>query len=1761
MPGIQSPKIDSSRLLLTASIAVSTQAMASTDVDNFRVLGGALAGSNGFASSPQLQEILRHHPEWGWLPSYKIESLSKTPYTFADRAYEAISGEIMPLLTIVALHSLSTTAGLQFHQLWRANPEKVADYAWRFGEAIGDLATTDTVTELMWRLFATNADFFKSPDFADSQNGAIAWRLLKRGLAYSYMIGSNIPDALRQHVVNSVGFVGIPFETASLNKHFALTFISSSTADDPGRPDSAYLDLDFVNQPKPFDDPKGRFEEALVALDKASRTHNVTRIRLYPSVMGDQRKGGELALFIRPYFNHQPGPLVRFPARFGSSSTRIWWTDAMDRGILERTYNDDQYSIVKYLNSLMDYKSSVITPLSDGILEKLPGLIEWASNEPIANDYGFNLEQQKHTAAEPDVVDTEDDLNLGYPGKPKQSMNHTVIQAGKKKAFLFMDGHYSQGAELPIMVMVTRSSSDDVKTATLLELEKHMPWLQYRGSYKIAFTWAKGQAYSWVVQRLMMVRSKQFKAQQEMAQRYIKNMPDSFTASDMATINQLGDEATQGMDPQEALEQSMAEIQELDEYNQLLKLEGELKDLEAKVPTKQAQSDVEKAFSEAQENLERTYKDLMEKHKLTPQNLKAARTLKDEAENKKGKDGFDAADKSFSDYLKSLKLQSPTKVTLLLLQTDYKQRGELTKATKDKNNLQDRIIRAQSDIEAKKAARDAHITSHETLVLHSVLDQLNKLGKSVEADASEDTLKGMLNDMRKVGQSRWTLPGGSWYETKAFFKNLVGSIPVIGSHFGPEAELAYHKETMEKRAQDAKAAAKEALKQRQEKQRQAKVDDELKTIEDKQQALDETSGKLLYAITDIDAINKTLATKKKELSTASEEDAEKTAMAEISRLENDLKAAEIAKRELEQEKGAQESELEQQKAELQGKIEHSKQLRAGYTAVKAEREQVKEELDETTARNTTLAENIKNHEQQLAQTHEDYEQEKQAAEALAAQHSKTNKKRDETNKRLQDAETRANNLKNQHATAKANKKQLQKELKQLTAGLDTATDKSSIKELAEDLQSQVSDAARHMADLESQVKTADDNVAELTRRSREEEAKSKTFKADHQKAITELENLRAKERQEREALTKAKTAHQTANERIKTLEGNFAQMQDTISEFENTASAAEIEYKGLAQRLDDENQEAQQLRTKQGELEGKTTELKTELEKAESELKDLEPKLKTAREAEEKQTKEFNGQLESIQAQRNELYEEIKQLQEEIGKGAPLRAEQHEALRKANVHAETVASEHQIAKENILQLQKRIQEANEHKQAALSALTTHKEAIEKLEPQGSKLSESLTKITDSPIEQITDGHTNKEGETDTQRIETEPRLTENASKTKELENAVTTVQGQIDNLQSQLDSAQTTDKKIDAQLEEANTTVKRATDAAKDSINSHRQLEQKIRTAKQNLEEVTTEITSIDQKKQTVQDHWQHVEQHHKNVSITVQNTRTALQSSEAETEQAKQQVVNKQAALENLSADKSQAEQKLATTKSHLNNTQTDVQGLKTELQKARESLSKESIPEWKDRVSQLTAELQETERKANQLDDQARTAQSQHLDLELQLIQHKDDTQRLNRELGQAKTVQQELERKAHEATSAGKVAEQLAELEEKVTQLADNRDNADSSVSSVSTELETVEAELKELKDLKAARDKTLQIETELHNANSEVERLRSEKKTVSSQLGELEKKHSALKETQKKLNQEAREAKRFAIALKGQAGITDGFDPSTVSESESLPEDDD
>ncbi|MCL6271036.1 hypothetical protein M3P05_13980 [Sansalvadorimonas sp. 2012CJ34-2] len=515
--------------MAAASPAVAT----STMEDMLTTFGGAQKPNDSFISHPELQDRVKKHPEWSWLPGYKWNSLSSQPYTMAGRTWEALSGEIAPVASTVALYVLTKQFGLQYQRLTKESGLPFANLAWRLGEAVGDLSTTNSNPELMWRLFASNIDLLMSSESSSSKS---FW-MLRRLLAYAPTLLPSGIDTLRQHVMHQVGYAGIAFAKPSLNEHFALTLITSSSADDPGRPNSAYLDLDFVHQATPYTTPKGRLEKALVDLDSLSRETELTRLRFYPAILGDQRKGGKLVLYVRPYFKHQPGPLIRFPASFGSSNDKIWVTDAVDRSILQGVYNDSQYTVVKYLNELMGYGKSMITPFSDMILETVPELVKWAVDQPTARDYGYTFEEQMHTAATPENITIDDTVNFGLPAKPKQSIHHTVVSLGDK-GFFFFDDYWSQRIDLPLITINTDVSAESIKQKSLDSLEDHLAWQPYYGAEKIFFTFTKGMAYSWMTSNLMKARNTELSEDLAKSVRY-SEAPDYPTFDKLKDLDQL----------------------------------------------------------------------------------------------------------------------------------------------------------------------------------------------------------------------------------------------------------------------------------------------------------------------------------------------------------------------------------------------------------------------------------------------------------------------------------------------------------------------------------------------------------------------------------------------------------------------------------------------------------------------------------------------------------------------------------------------------------------------------------------------------------------------------------------------------------------------------------------------------------------------------------------------------------------------------------------------------------------------------------------------------------------------------------------------------------------------------------------------------------------------------------------------------------------------------------------------------------------------
>ncbi|CAM3676781.1 hypothetical protein [Parendozoicomonas haliclonae] len=790
MPGIQNPKIDSGRLLLSASIAAVATQVTADPATHMYAMGGALAGSNSYAFSPATHDTIKQHPEWHWLPGYKWNSLSKNPYSFADRTWEALSGEIGPVVSVFALHYLSKRLGTHYQLLTAENGDDVADYVWRLGEAVGDYASSDSTSELLWRLFASNVDKLNVSDYLDqsdsSRMGKNVFWLFKRALAYAPMMKNAIPETLRQHVLHSVGFAGIAFDTPVLNEHFALTFISSSSADDPGRPKNAYLDLDFVRNKTPFADPEGRFENALAELEKASAENNVTRVRFYPAILGDQRRGGKLALFVRFYVNDQPSSLIRFPAEFGSSHDRTWWTDAVDRGILQGVYNSDQYTVVKMLNELASYKKNLITPISDRVLEKLPALMKWAAERPPANDHGFKFEQQMHTALEPDIITVDGGINLGLPDKPKQSVHHTAINAGDN-GFLFIDDYFSQRVELPIMTMVTRSRYGDIKPDDLLKLEKHLPWQNYRGSNKLAMTFMKNQAYTWLVSNLMKARSEELKEHREKTKKYSALLGTS-DAMVIDMLHRFEEQLVEeGKDLQTAYDEQLDAVKTKNkstqkQYNKLKNEYGKLKTEHAKSVKNQDLADkaleaAKKTEKDGEGRIEEQVKALPKKGKEKFEELKTRLAAVADAQEANDKKALREARANLKDLVadKKLKLQPVQQA----LEGQNKLKQATTAAQEKIEENKEDIKKHQLDMDAKKSEMMAVAKDNKEIAKLAELEILLNISRAAERDnVDAEDLQNNIEESKKLGNILKLSTGNSVVDVvKESVGTLMKAIP------------------------------------------------------------------------------------------------------------------------------------------------------------------------------------------------------------------------------------------------------------------------------------------------------------------------------------------------------------------------------------------------------------------------------------------------------------------------------------------------------------------------------------------------------------------------------------------------------------------------------------------------------------------------------------------------------------------------------------------------------------------------------------------------------------------------------------------------------------------------------------------------------------------------------------------------------------------------------------------------------------------------
>ena len=461
------------------------------------------AKAAGFACAPNLRAKMKEHPEWGWLPGYKWTGLQSRPYGVSGRLWELLSREIAPTASLVALHVLATQVGIQYQHLSGSSGKDMADLAWRAGRAFGDCVTAESSAECAWRLVLSNLDALQ---LVGGQSCGRLSGYLGQLLHWSPLLAKSVSEMLRQHLLYATGCAGIVFDTPALNERFSLTFVSSSSSADPSKPHCAHLDLDIVPGKPPITEAQGPFEEALLQLEKSARQHSLTRLRLYPAFLGDHRRNGKLVLFFRPYFADRPGPLIRFPADFGDSQDRLWWTDAVDRGILQGAYNDNQYTVVKYLNALLGYGKAVVTPLSASVLARIPLMIEQAATHPSTIDYGAPFEEQVYEAVKFASDVSADDIEVSFAEiNPKQSTYHTALRLGAG-GYLFIDDHESRRAELPLFTVVTRGSYNDIHVKDLENIERHLPWLPARGIGRLASSVVRGKIYETISGRLLQNR-------------------------------------------------------------------------------------------------------------------------------------------------------------------------------------------------------------------------------------------------------------------------------------------------------------------------------------------------------------------------------------------------------------------------------------------------------------------------------------------------------------------------------------------------------------------------------------------------------------------------------------------------------------------------------------------------------------------------------------------------------------------------------------------------------------------------------------------------------------------------------------------------------------------------------------------------------------------------------------------------------------------------------------------------------------------------------------------------------------------------------------------------------------------------------------------------------------------------------------------------------------------------------------------------------
>ena len=453
-----------------------------------------------------INKLLDTYSEFDWVPREKLLEMSLTPYEIKGRTAEAVRKHIVPLATFLLTAELSRQAGWLTRYRGGQNYYRMTNLFWRIGEAVGDIITSGSREELGWRILASNIDILSySHDPMNARYHA------RRTLAYLPLLYQALPEVLWELGVISPGQAEIKIQSESLQGRMSLTMARPSEKEEEVNIPFAYIDLTILPGAHSKQELQSNYEQALLKLDESARKAGVSRIRFY-GAQESGKNGAELSLYLNVSFQDETSKLVKFPAHFGLVKDGQWWTQALDSRTLLGMYNKrDQYKVVQAWNALRGYGLPLLNPLSEVILTHIPEIIAQAAGSKLKQTATAQWQQKTWEFFVPSLEFTTDDVQLlAVSSLPRQSNLHTVIDNGGGGT-LFIDDSKSRRSAWPQMMLLTQTAFDDVSEASLVNLDRHLPWLAARGSARISGQLITNYVYGKVAQNILFWRMPKYR--------------------------------------------------------------------------------------------------------------------------------------------------------------------------------------------------------------------------------------------------------------------------------------------------------------------------------------------------------------------------------------------------------------------------------------------------------------------------------------------------------------------------------------------------------------------------------------------------------------------------------------------------------------------------------------------------------------------------------------------------------------------------------------------------------------------------------------------------------------------------------------------------------------------------------------------------------------------------------------------------------------------------------------------------------------------------------------------------------------------------------------------------------------------------------------------------------------------------------------------------------------------------------------------------